>query len=74
MEKYKVIYSTDCDKAIGLKFGDIVEATKYKVDDSLILIRLPKRLHGKGHNGNGKGHYKKKNYRFINTRHLEVIE
>jgi len=72
-KKYKVIKTTEYDKlTIGLKVGDVVTFIEQDKDFStLVLVRLPKRLHGKGHNGL---RYKKNNYKYLLKNQIEPIK
>lgn len=69
MKQYKakviILSGTEFDP---LKIGDIV--TVVDVDDSC-LVRLPKRLHGQGHDGN---RYRSNNYIWLAQHKLEEIK
>ena len=74
MKQYKVIHVDEHDIKVGLKVGDIVTETKIK-SGVVWIFRLPKRLHGRGHNGsdrNFKG-YKNEDYKWLCTAQVEEI-
>ena len=74
MKQYKVISVDGSDVKMGLQVGDIVTETKIKVDD-VWVFRLPKRLYGRGHNGQSSNFegYKNDNYKWLGIDQVEEI-
>jgi len=62
MKKAKIIGVDITAKVLGLQIGEIVTVTKYERLYNHVLVKLPDRLHGKGHKGD---HYRSRNYWWV---------
>jgi len=69
-KKYKVVKVLVERYNGGLKVGDIVTLIE-RAKDGTSLVRLPKKLHGKGHNAL---RYKANNYWWFENRQIEPIK
>lgn len=53
MPRFEIINVKYYDTQLGLHKGDVVTASFSQIHNKIMICRLPKRLHGKGHGSNG---------------------